>query len=264
MIHDFNNDPEWRYKGNVTPIKYGEMIVIYVNQQCTLTWNQPQNAAEEMMALQTIHYDYEEQADYLPLFVETDSNSDIQEIAVLADGEVRGAAVREAGDTLTQVSAYLEGVPSGTPLTFETWDGYKSAPAQETGYAVYNPMRKTWESRTLYYGEYAPYHVVSLKSSAAGVSSIAKAEVSCAPNPFNSETTFTVRVNETAQVSLTIRDMNGQTVATLLDSRMPEGLFRANWDGTISNGVNAGNGVYYYQLTIDGRQQASGKVVFIN
>ncbi len=263
MIHNINNDPEWRYKGHVTPIQYGDMVKISVNQQCTLVWNQPLAAAEEMLALETEYFEFEEQADYLPLFVETDSTSDIQEIAVLANGVVKGAAVRRQGDTLTQVSAYLEGVAPGTPLTFETWEGYKSAPAQKTGYAVYNPARKAWEPRTLYHGEHANYHVVSLKAVAAEVSLMAEPEVSCAPNPFNSETTFTIRMDQAARVSLTIRDMNGRTVATLLNSRMPEGLFRAKWDGTGSNGTNAGNGVYYYHLTIDGKQQDSGKIVLI-
>ena len=263
MIHNINNDPEWRYKGHVTPIQYGDMVKISVNQQCTLVWNQPLAAAEEMLALETEYFEFEEQADYLPLFVETDSTSDIQEIAVLANGVVKGAAVRQQGDTLTQVSAYLEGVAPGTPLTFETWEGYKSAPAQKTGYAVYNPARKAWEPRTLYHGEHANYHVVSLKAVAAEVSSLAEAEVSCTPNPFNSETTFTIRMDQAARVSLTIRDMNGRTVATLLNSRMPEGLFRAKWDGIGSNGTNAGNGVYYYHLSIDGRQQDSGKIVLI-
>jgi len=263
MIHDINNDPEWKYKGHVTPIQYGHMVKISVNQHCSLVWNQPLAAAEEMPALETEYFKFEEQADYLPLFVETDSTSNIQEIAVLANGVVKGAAVRQQGDTLTQVSAYLDGVPPGTPLTFETWEGYKSAPAQKTGYAVYNPARKTWEPRTLYHGEHARYHVVSLKAGAAEVSSMTEAEVSCAPNPFNGETTFTVRVNQTAQVSLTICDMNGRTVATLLDSQMPEGLFRAHWDGNVSNGANIGNGVYYYHLTINGRKHESGKIVLI-
>jgi hypothetical protein len=263
MIHDISGDPEWKYKGNVTPIQYGDMVKISVNQQCTLVWNQPLAAAEEMLALETEYFEFEEQADYLPLFVETDSTSDIQEIAVLANGVVKGAAVRRQSDTLTQVSAYLEGVAPGTPLTFETWEGYKSAPTQKTGYAVYNPARKAWEPRTLYHGEHVNYHVVSLKAVAAEVSSMAAAEVSCTPNPFNSETTFTIRMDQAARVSLTIRDMNGRTVATLLNSRMPEGLFRAKWDGTGSNGTNAGNGVYYYHLSIDGRQQDSGKIVLI-
>jgi flagellar hook assembly protein FlgD len=105
--------------------------------------------------------------------------------------------------------------------------------------------------------------VVSLKAGAAEVSPMAEAEVSCAPNPFNSETTFTLRVNQTALVSLTIRDINGQTVATLLNSRMPDGLYQATWDGTGSNGAIAGNGVYCYHLIIDGKQRDSGKIVLI-
>lgn len=264
MFHSLNGiEPEWKYKGYVTPIHYGDMVIIYVDQQQTLVWNQPQAAAEEMLVHQTEYFEFEEQADYLPLFVETDANSDIQEIAVLAEGEVRGAAVRLAGDTLTQVSAYLGGVAPGTPLSFETWTGYKSAPIGRNGYAVYNPMSKKYENRTLYKGENARYHAVSLKSGTETPALTKPVEVGCAPNPFNSETTFTVRVNQTARVSLTIRDMNGRTVATLLDSQMPEGLYQADWDGTVSNGANAGNGVYYYNLTIDGRPQASGKVILI-
>ncbi len=256
-------NPEWEYKGKVMPIQYGQMVKIIVVSQQSLVWNQPQQAAGLMTVLTTEYYEFEEQADYLPIFVETDAASDIHEIAVLANGGVKGAAVREPGDTLIQVSAYLEGVPPGTPLTFETWNGYKSAPAGSNSYAVFNPANKTYESRTLYIGERARYHVVSLKSGTETRALSNPVEVNCAPNPFAGETTFTVRVNQAAGVILAIRDINGKTVATLLNSPMPEGLYQATWDGRAGNGTHAGNGVYYYSLTIDGRQQDSGKVVLL-
>ena len=257
-------DPEWRYKGRVMPIQYGDMIIIDVAGECPpLVWNQPAQAAEAMTLLVPEYYSYEEQANYLPIFIETDSTSDIQEIAVLANGEVRGAAVREPGDTLVQVSAYLQGVPEGTPLSFETWSGFKSAPAGSGSYAVFNPVDKKYENRTLYKGENAPYHAVSLKSVANAVGPGRVAEVSCAPNPSTGETTFTIRMEEMAKVTLLIRDINGRTIATLLDNEMPKGLYHTKWYGAHDNGSDAVNGVYFYSLSIDGRQQASGKIVLI-
>lgn len=262
MIRTYG-DPEWRYKGSVTPIQYGDMVIIYVDASQILEWNQPLVAAEEMAALTTEYYQFEEQADYLPIFVETDSTSDIQEIAVLANGNVVGAAVRETGDTLTQVSAYLGGVPSGTPLSFETWNGYKSAPASQNNYTVFNPERRKFENRTLYKGENARYHAVSLKQGTVSEALVSTSELSCAPNPFSTETTFTLRVDAEVLVKLTICDINGRQVAELLNSNMPEGLYHVNWDGTADNGINTDRGVYYYSVTINGVQQSSGKVVLI-
>jgi DNA-binding beta-propeller fold protein YncE len=256
-------DPEWRYKGRVMPIRYGDMVKVTVSQSNSFSWNQPAEAVEEMALLVPEYYSYEEQADYLPIFVETDSTSDIQEIAVLANGEVRGAAVREPGDTLVQVSAYLQGVPEGTPLSFETWSGFKSAPAGSGSYAVFDPLDKKYENRTLYKGENAPYHAVSLKSGANAVTPDRRVEVSCAPNPSTGETTFTIRMEEMAKVTLMIRDINGRSIATLLDNEMPKGLYHIKWYGAHDNGSDTVNGVYFYSLSMNGHPQSSGKIVLI-
>ena len=258
-----NTAVAWRYKGRVMPIQYGDMVIIDVDEQCTLVWNQPDQAAEEMDLLVPEYFAYEEQANYLPLFVEMDAESDIQEIAVLANGMVMGAAVREPGDTLIQVSAYLGGVPEGTPLSFETWSGYKSAPVAPGSYAVFDPVDNKYISRTLYKGENAPYHAVSLKAGANAVAPDNRVELSCAPNPSTGETTFTIRIEEMAKVKLTIRDINGRAIATLLDSEMPKGLYHTKWYGTHDDGSDAANGVYFYSLSIDGWQQAFGKLVLI-
>jgi len=256
-------EPLWFIKGRVRPIQYGDMVKVTVSQTTSFSWNQPAGAAEEVALLVPEYYSYEEQADYLPIFIETDSTSGIQEIAVLANGEVRGAAVREPGDTLVQVSAYLQGVPEGTPLSFESWSGFKSAPADPGSYAVFDPVDKKYVSRTLYKGENAPYHAVSLKSGANAVAPDRRVEVSCTPNPSTGENTFTIRMEEIANVKLLIRDINGRTIATLLDGDMPKGLYHTKWYGTHYDGSDAVNGVYFYSLSIDGRQQASGKIVLI-
>jgi hypothetical protein len=256
-------DPEWFIKGRVMPIQYGDMVKVTVDQTVDFSWNQPAEAAEEMALLVTDYYSYEEQADYMPLFVEMDAESDIQEIAVLANGEVRGAAVRESGDTLVQVSAYLDGVPAGTPLTFETWSGLKSAPAAPGSYDIHNQYTGIWEARALYKGENASYQRVSLKATATQLPAITAGSITCAPNPFSSHTTFTIRIDQTALVRLLILDINGNLVRELTNGTMPEGLYQVTWDGTGANGSPVNDGIYHFSFTINQKQQASGKMVLI-
>jgi hypothetical protein len=256
-------DPEWFIKGRIMPIQYGDMVKVSVDQTIDFSWNQPTEAAEEMALLVPDYYNYEEQADYLPLFVEMDAGSDIQEIAVLANGEVRGAAVRENNDTLVQVSAYLDGVPAGTPLSFETWSGYKSAPAAPGSYAIHNQHTGVWEARALYKGENAAYQRVSLKTPATQLPAITAGSITCAPNPFSSHTTFTIRIDQTAPVRLLILDINGNLVRELTNGTMPAGLYKVSWDGTGANGNPMNDGIYHFSFTINQKQQASGKVVLI-
>ena len=257
------SEPEWFIKGRVTPIHYGDMIIIEVDEQRTFAWNQPQEAAEEMETLFTENYQYEEQADYLPIFVETDAASDIQEIAVLANCEVVGAAVRLPGDTLVEVNAYLEDVPPGTPLEFETWSGYKSAPIEKGSYSVKNPFSGLYEKRSIYKGENAKFHIASLKAGTVAHTPSCISDAKCAPNPFSRETLITFRLNSGSIVNLCIFDQNGKMVRELMDSPIPAGYYKLAWDGTNNRGHQLENGVYFLRLKAGEENEIKGKVVLI-
>ncbi|OQX76023.1 MAG: hypothetical protein B6D64_10625, partial [Bacteroidetes bacterium 4484_276] len=237
----------WKIKGHVTPIHYGDMIILETAAGISFQWNQPQEAAEEIETIITEYYSYEEQANYLPIFVETDSISGIDEIAVLANGDVVGAAVRLPGDTLVEVNAYLEDVPSGTPLEFETWSDYKSAPVEKGSYSVKNPFTGIYEKRNIYKGESAKYHIASLKSGTVARTPACISDASCSPNPFRSETLFSFRLNTTSPVSLRIYDQNGNRVSELMNSTLPAGYYKTAWDGANSTGARIDNGVYFYK-----------------
>lgn len=263
MIRQETDPYTWFIKGHVTPIHYGDMVIIEVDSQQTLVWNHPQAPAEEMETLTTEYYSFTEQADYLPIFVETDSTSDIQEIAVLAGNEVVGAAVRLAGDTLVEVNAYLEGVPTGTPLEFETWSGYKSQSIPTGDYAVQNRNTGNYEKRVIYKGERVKYHLVSLK---AGQDALINQNVSgftCSPNPFSSETLFTFRLKSEGNVNLAIYDLAGSQIHELLNGALPAGYYEAVWDGRNTAGIQMQNGIYMYRLTSGNENEISGKVVLI-
>lgn len=63
------------------------------------------------------------------------------------------------------------------------------------------------------------------------------------PNPFNSVTNFGFRVPATSGVSLTIYDIGGGVVATLLNETVPPGIYSYQWDAT-----GHPSGIYLYRL----------------
>jgi hypothetical protein len=67
------------------------------------------------------------------------------------------------------------------------------------------------------------------------------------PNPFNATTTLRYAVPSSGLVRLTIYNILGQKVATLVDGHQDVGYHSVNW-----NGANLSSGVYIYQLQVNG------------
>lgn len=69
------------------------------------------------------------------------------------------------------------------------------------------------------------------------------------PNPFNPETTIEYGLTKPGHVQLTIYNLLGQRVRTLVDARQPAGSYRVSWDGrTAGNELRVSSGVYVYEL----------------
>jgi hypothetical protein len=76
------------------------------------------------------------------------------------------------------------------------------------------------------------------------------------PNPFDESTTIPFAVpgsSSGATVRLTVFDLQGRLVATLVDAPLPPGRHRVHWDGRTSAGTPARSGVYFYRLQHEGR-----------
>jgi hypothetical protein len=69
------------------------------------------------------------------------------------------------------------------------------------------------------------------------------------PNPFNPETTITFHVPQSERVSLTVYDLKGQEVASLLNESMSAGSYDLKWNGMDSFGNKVSSGVYIYTIT---------------
>jgi hypothetical protein len=69
------------------------------------------------------------------------------------------------------------------------------------------------------------------------------------PNPFNPETTIRYDLSDESIVNLTIYDMSGQVVRTLVnDQAMSAGQYKSVWDGRNASGQKVASGIYFYRL----------------
>jgi hypothetical protein len=70
------------------------------------------------------------------------------------------------------------------------------------------------------------------------------------PNPFNATTEIQYVVRGSATVRLTIYDMLGREVATLVNDRKRAGRYSVVWDAR-----DVASGIYFARMTVDGMQQ---------
>lgn len=72
------------------------------------------------------------------------------------------------------------------------------------------------------------------------------------PNPFNPQTTIEFGLPQSARTRLTVFDVRGRRVTTLVDEALDAGHHRVVWDGTDGNGSRVASGVYFYRLDAPG------------
>jgi hypothetical protein len=68
------------------------------------------------------------------------------------------------------------------------------------------------------------------------------------PNPFNAGTSFAVTLPREVHVSVSIYNLLGQHVATLIDKDLPAGNHRIAWDGRSEDGSPVSTGIYFYRV----------------
>ena len=68
------------------------------------------------------------------------------------------------------------------------------------------------------------------------------------PNPFNPETDIQYQIPEASWVELTIYNVIGQAVYTLVDGHRQAGRYTVRWFGTDSQGQALSSGIYFYRL----------------
>ena len=80
------------------------------------------------------------------------------------------------------------------------------------------------------------------------------------PNPFRDRTVISYSVPRALDVNITVYDLSGRSVATLVNGRQTPGRYNVAWNRTDSDGNRIASGVYFYKLT-SGNYRITRKLV---
>jgi hypothetical protein len=82
------------------------------------------------------------------------------------------------------------------------------------------------------------------------------------PNPFNPSTRFTVSVPVESPVNISVYDVLGRSITTLVDDVLTPGYHTIEWNGRSENGQQVPGAVYFVRMT-SGNFAAVQKIVMI-
>lgn len=71
------------------------------------------------------------------------------------------------------------------------------------------------------------------------------------PNPFNPTTAISYRLPVSSEVQLTIYNLLGQEIQTLVNTKKQAGTHQVEWDGRGNAGKQVANGIYFYRIQAD-------------
>jgi len=83
------------------------------------------------------------------------------------------------------------------------------------------------------------------------------------PNPFNASTiiNFSIPFNMTHSfVELTVYNIKGQVIKTLIKRELASGNYLSRWNGTNDIGNSVSSGIYFYKIRV-GSEQVTGKMI---
>lgn len=85
---------------------------------------------------------------------------------------------------------------------------------------------------------------------------------SMSPNPLNPEAVLTFRTKQEGRVRITVFDVRGRSVRSLLDEQLPPGYHDVRFDGRSESGRRLASGVYFYTISApDGEEQGKFSIL---
>jgi hypothetical protein len=255
LIRKWNSDEWWGAVSGPVSVDYGKSYIVGVTEDCTLIWGsgEPTSPYERP---KTLVFDYQEQADYMPVFVDsTKALAGIDEIGVFLEDECIGASVVDGYPLF--IPAYIEdedstGGKDYGELTFQVATYGKGGKRSIQAF-VYNPAQNAFVQApvTLDRDSYA---VVRLGTGEGAESPKEFALYQNHPNPVTTSTTISFIPSPGAESSeIKIYNIKGQLIRELEFSPpaggSDSGFDEATWDGRDAHGRQVANGIYFYKVT---------------
>jgi len=82
------------------------------------------------------------------------------------------------------------------------------------------------------------------------------------PNPFSNETRIYFNIEKANKIELSIYNIYGQRIKTLLNKTLKKGEHFVDWNGSDNHGNIVSDGIYFYTLKIN-KKRISKKLIYI-
>jgi uncharacterized repeat protein (TIGR02543 family) len=82
------------------------------------------------------------------------------------------------------------------------------------------------------------------------------------PNPFSTVTTIPFEIKEASHIKISIINLLGQEVCTIINKDLQPGEYAIHWDGRDTNGTQVTEGIYFCQMESDLQLVQVGKIIF--
>ena len=206
------------------------------------------NAAAALAPLVALHVLHPSKGQYIP-----PGKPDSVQV-VMSGGPADSVAFslsKDGGATYPIQLGTIVDAPAGQPRSLTWWvDGsYKTTEAKIRGIAYVSSNTITATSDSLFL--IAAPTAVEVADATPAPRFALQANV---PNPFNPETVIAFATANAGRVRVTVYDIRGARVRTLVNEWMPAGSYRVRWDGKNDHGSMAASGLYLYELTEGGNR----------
>ncbi|MFC1898617.1 C10 family peptidase [Candidatus Cloacimonadota bacterium] len=244
----------WLGAANWT-INYDDLVVVHCTNDCSFYWGEDGGGTTEKSSRSSSQdFEYTEEADYLPVYVELDNQAlgNPTEIGLFVNGECKGAEV--ITDSLVQLRAYV----MNDTTVFDPGDmelqlsyGSRSLNTTITDFKVKHDILDEWESNEKYITQgQQNYYLISLTDTENNIPVVNRTTLSQNyPNPFNPTTTINYSIAEEGTVELTVYNIKGQKVVTLVNEIKEAGQHSIVWNGKDNNNKTVSSGIYFYRLS---------------
>ncbi|MCD6329166.1 MAG: T9SS type A sorting domain-containing protein [Candidatus Cloacimonetes bacterium] len=226
-------------------INYGDCVVVKCfNNDEDFVWSfeggKPPQERE-----QTDYFEYEEEADYVPIYVELDPDDMPTEVAVFVDDECMGA--EKVTSEFVQIRSYVLDGTTGE-INIGLYYGEKNGSRKFKDYFIYEPVRMNFYKGTIKLNEIKDYYMISLRENSSTYTPSTYL-ISSFPNPVTQDVNVQYIVPKDEKISLEVYNCRGQYVTTLVDGEKAKGFYSVRWDAKDKYGKNLANGVYFFRLS---------------
>ncbi|MCD4652180.1 MAG: right-handed parallel beta-helix repeat-containing protein [Candidatus Cloacimonetes bacterium] len=250
---------EWEWPEGAA-INYGDMVVVRLHidqvEDISFEWYHSARNTDDIIDLSdrpaSQHFNWTEELDYVPIFVDFDATNRPDEVAVYAGSICMGACAVSALDTFAQINGYImdeNNQYDDSNLSFVLYYDNRAKTQTINQYYVQDIESGVYYPEVINTGNLRDVYFVSNNPDNPGsIPPPPLMEMFAYPNPFNPSTHIRYDIPEASDVSLNIYNIKGQLVSTLVNDYREAGSYQTEWKGTTTNGKPAASGVYFTRL----------------